>query len=113
MAEAHYPHTPGHKGSVETGRDAARAYATEAGRRQRQVLDSLTAGPATAEQIAARIDLHWYLVRPRLSELKAKGLVRDTGERRQTALGGKTCVHRLATPEEVAAFQAEKARANG
>jgi predicted ArsR family transcriptional regulator len=95
-----YPHMPGHKGDGGTSRAAAEAYAPQVKGRRAQVLDGLKAGPATAEQIGERIGLHWYLTRPRLSELKAMGLVIETGAHGQGALGGVVSVWRLTTPAE-------------
>jgi hypothetical protein len=66
-------------------------------------------GEASAEQIADRTERHWYLVRPRLSELKAQGKIRDTGKRAATGMGGQTIVWRLSTPEEVALHLAREA----
>lgn len=106
----HYPETPGFKGSSGTGREAAEYYAGQVNGRRLQVMDGLRSlGVATAEQIAAKIDLHWYLVRPRLSECKALGLVVETGERGKGALGGKVNTWRLLTEEERSLFLARKA----
>jgi DNA-binding IclR family transcriptional regulator len=104
-----YPTTPGHKGTLETGRQGAEYFAPKVGRRQAEVLDALREGPGTAEEIAERTGRHWYITRPRISELKAKGLLVDTGERVASAFGGKTHRVRLATAEELAAFEAAKA----
>jgi len=105
-----YPLSPGFKGRIETGRDGAEAFAPKLGARQREALDDLKAfGPSTAEEVAKRTDRHWYVVRPRLTELRLLGLVVDTGERRSTAFGGKTWVARVATPEEHALHLARAA----
>lgn len=95
-----YPDTPGFKGTMDTGRDAAATFAPKLGPRQAEVMSVLARGPATAEQIGAALDRHWYVIRPRISELKAMGLVVDTGRRPQTELGGKTHEVRLTTPAE-------------
>lgn len=101
-----YPQSPGFKGSPSgPGADAARAYEPQVSGRRRQVLDGLRGLPnarGTAEQIGERINLHWYLTRPRLSELKALGLVIETGDRARSALGGKTTVWRETTADEQA-----------
>lgn len=105
-----YPNTPGFKGAVDTGRDAAKAFAPKLGRRQQEALDCLAEiGPATADEVAGHIHRHWYVTRPRFSELREKGLIIDTGERRSTEFGGKTWVARLATPTEVAVHLARQA----
>lgn len=96
-----YPFTPGFKGAVETGREAAEAFAPKLAGRQAEVLADLEAhGPSTAEQIADRTGRHWFHVRPRISELRAMGLVADTGARFETGLGGKTHQVRLTTAAE-------------
>lgn len=77
--------------------------------RQNQVLRGLEPGPGTAEEIGVRIGLHWYLIRPRLSELKELGLVTKTGERGRGALGGSVIRWRLTTPDERAVFAADLA----
>lgn len=104
-----YPNHPGHKGDSGTGRDAAMKYAPQAPTRRAQVLHGLAAGPATAEEIGERIDLHWYLTRPRLSELKALGYVVETGERGRGALGGSVNRWRLTTGPERFDFNARQA----
>ena len=77
--------------------------------RRKAVLAAVERKHGTAEQIGERISLHWYLVRPRLSELKALGLVVETGERGKGALGGKVNVWRITTAEERGIFNARKA----
>jgi len=105
-----YPLTPGFKGNAETGRDGARMFASKCGSRQAEALEALRElGEASAEQIAEHTSRHWYLVRPRLSELKAQGKVQDTGRRAATGMGGQTTVWRLSTPEELALHHAREA----
>jgi predicted transcriptional regulator len=97
-----YPDTtPGFKGTIETGREAAYGFARKLGARQAEVMaDLLANGPSTAEQIAERTGRHWYVVRPRISELRNLGLVIDTGGRVETGMGGKTHQVRLTTAKE-------------
>jgi len=105
-----FPELPGWKGPSETGREAALAYAEQAkGRRRQVIIGLLDHGSSTAEQIGERIGLHWYLVRPRLAELRTLGLVTDSGMRGRGALGGRVIVWRLTTPEEKAAIEAARA----
>lgn len=104
-----YPETPGFKGHVETGREAAARFAPKVGARQREVLKALENGPASAEEIAEKTGRHWYLTRPRISELKQLGLCVDNGERVPSALGGKTHRVRLTTPVERSLWAARKA----
>lgn len=101
---------PGFKGDpAGPGADAARYYAGQMPRRQREVLVGLGTGPKNAEQISSEIGLHWYLVRPRLSELERKGLIVKTGARGTSALGGRSTMYRPATPEEVSLAHARRA----
>lgn len=106
-----YPNTPGWKGDSGVGRDAALMAAKHVKGRRALVLQGLEQGPGTSEQVAERIGLHWYLTRPRLSDLKALGQVIETGERGRGALGGPSTIWRLTTAEERAAFAARKADA--
>lgn len=103
-----YPNSPGFKDDGP-GREAALKCAPKAKGRRDQVLAGLNAGPATAEEIGERIGLHWYLTRPRLSELLALGLVAKTGDRGRGALGGSVNRWRLTTAAERAVFQVAKA----
>lgn len=98
-----YPEGVGFKGSANgPGADGAAYYERQVKGRRRQVLDGLQGlgGRGTAEQIGARVGLHWYLTRPRLSELKALGLVIETGERGTSALGGQSTLWRVTTNDE-------------
>lgn len=105
-----FPEHPGFKGDPQgPGADAALYYSAQVKGRRRQVLDGLADGPASAEQVADRIGLHWYLTRPRLSELKALGLVIETGSRGRGALGGSVSIWRETTEEERHRFNALKA----
>lgn len=105
-----YPNHPGHKGLIETGRASAEALASSLGKRQRETLEALEEiGPATADEVADHIERHWYVTRPRFSELRELGLIVDTGQRKETGMGGKTWVARIATPDELACHLATKA----
>jgi DNA-binding IclR family transcriptional regulator len=108
-----YPHGAGFKGANDgPGADAARYYGAQVRGRRLQVLNGLSKGPGTAEEIGERVALHWYLTRPRISELKALGLVTATGERGRGALGGSVTRWRLTTVEERSIFAARKAAAD-
>jgi len=105
-----YPFSPGFKGDAETGRDGARMFTSKCATRQAEALEALwELGEASAEQIAERTGRHWYLTRPRMSELRAQGKIQDTGKRAATGMGGQTIVWRLSTPEEVALHLAREA----
>jgi predicted ArsR family transcriptional regulator len=108
MSETSYPHRAGFKDDG-TGKEAAEAYGDKAVTNRSAVLIAVERKPGTAEQIGERIGLHWYLTRPRLSELKAMGLIVKTGERGKGALGGAVNVWRATTAEERALFNARKA----
>lgn len=81
---AKYPEVPGHRG-VETSVEAAEAMAPKIGRLQRLTLDAIarrsTRG-CTADEAADACGMDRWSIQPRVSELKAKGLIVDSGERR-------------------------------
>ena len=107
---APYPHSPGWKaGAPETSRKAAQAFAPKAIPLRVRVLEVLERGPATAEQVANQIDAHWMVIRARCSELRAQGLIDDSGQRGAGALGGKVVIWRATTPLERAAHSARVA----
>lgn len=109
-----YPDAAGYKGDSDTGREGAAHATLTLAARQQEVRDDLRAnGPSTPEEIAARIGRHWLHVKPRVSELKAKGVVTPTGDRRPTGLGGHSRVMRLCTAEEMAAHLAAREAEHG
>jgi hypothetical protein len=95
-----YPDAPGFKGTAETGREAAEAIAPKCGRLQRLTLQAIiAAGPAgrTADEAAERCGMDRWSIQPRVSELKAKGLIKDSGLRRPNVTGRNAVV--WVTPE--------------
>lgn len=84
-----YPDTPGHR-NVDTSMAAADAIAPKLGRLQRMahraIRDAGAAG-LTADELAARLGMDRWSIQPRTSELKRKGLIRDSGQRRPNATG--------------------------
>lgn len=104
-----YPQSPGFKGDLDTGRKAARQFAPKAKPIRQRALAVIERGPVTAEQIADQIGEHFMIVRARCSELRAQGLIDDSGRRGAGALGGRVVVWRATTPLERAAFVARKA----
>lgn len=84
-----YPNVPGHR-NVETSIAAADALAPKLGRLQQMaqlaIRDAGTHG-LTADELAARLELDRWSIQPRTSELKRKGLIRDSGQRRPNATG--------------------------
>ncbi|MGI9169397.1 MAG: hypothetical protein ACR2FH_04375 [Caulobacteraceae bacterium] len=103
-----YPHSPGFKGDLDTGRRAARSFAPKAKPIRARALAVIERHPATAEEVAEVIGAHWMIVRARCSELRAQGLITDSGRRGEGALGGKVVIWRSTTPLERAAFQATR-----
>ena len=84
-----YPDTPGHR-NVDTSMAAADAIAPKLGRLQRMACKAIgNAGVAglTADELAARLGLDRWSIQPRTSELKRKGLIRDSGQRRPNCTG--------------------------
>lgn len=85
-----YPDGPGFK-VRETSRAAAAAMAPQAKSLRARVFDELKRAPGTPEQIAHRLKEPLMNVRPRCSELAAKGLIIDS-EARGTAMGGRRAI---------------------
>ena len=82
-----YPDAPGHR-NVETSIAAAEALAPTLGRLQRMAEEAIRdAGPSglTADELAARLEMDRWSIQPRTSELRRKGLIRDSGQRRRNA----------------------------
>ena len=89
-----YPDAPGHR-NVDTSIAAANALAPKLGRLQRMALAAVRdAGwqGLTADELAARLDMDRWSIQPRLSELKRKGLVTDSGQRRRNVTGKQAIV---------------------
>ena len=84
-----YPDAPGHR-NVDTSIAAADALAPKLWRLQRMagaaICDAGVHG-LTADELAARLDMDRWSIQPRTSELKRKGLIRDSGQRRSNATG--------------------------
>ncbi|WP_080572809.1 hypothetical protein [Sphingobium yanoikuyae] len=90
-----YPHSAGFKGSAETGRQAAEAIAPQLGRLQRLVQDAVQARGSrglTPEEACDVLGMERVSLQPRFSELKAKGLVVDSGKRRLNRSSSKHAV---------------------
>lgn len=84
-----YPDAPGHR-NVETSIAAANTLAPKLGRLQRMAEAAIReAGRLglTADELAARLDLDRWSIQPRTSELRRKGLIRDSGQRRRNTTG--------------------------
>ncbi|MGI9169206.1 MAG: hypothetical protein ACR2FH_03400 [Caulobacteraceae bacterium] len=103
-----YPHSPGHKVPSDTGLLAARSFAPKAKPIRARAMAVIERHPATAEQVAEVIGEHWMIVRARCSELRAQGLIADSGRRGEGALGGRVVIWRSTTPLERAAFHSSR-----
>lgn len=89
-----YPNGPGHR-RIDTSVEAAAMIAPAAGKLQRMVLDAIAdAGLSgrTTDEVACFLDLSRTSVQPRTSELRRKGLIRDSGRRRPNASGVRAIV---------------------
>lgn len=88
-----YPFGAGHRGT-DTSRAAAAAITPHLASRQLDVLIVLRRlGRATGDEIMAALGVsNPNFVRPRLTELRLLGKIRDTGTRRPTPSGGTAIV---------------------
>jgi hypothetical protein len=89
-----YPDAPGHR-NVDTSIAAAEALAPKLGRLQRMAATAIRdAGlyGLTADELAARLDMDRWSIQPRTSELRRKGIIRDSGLRRPNATGKQAIV---------------------
>ncbi len=90
-----YPNNAGFKGSAETGREAAEAINERLGGLQRRVFDAVKGrgtNGLTPEEAADLLAESRVSVQPRFSELKAKGLIADSGKRRVNPSSRKRAV---------------------
>jgi len=91
-----YPVTPGAKVSG-TSQEAAEAVRPRAGIVRAKVLATLrSTGPMTTDECADVLRESVLTIRPRFSELRALGLIEDTGDRRQNDSGRNAIVWRAA-----------------
>lgn len=84
-----YPDTPGHR-NVDTSIAAANALARHLGRLQFMALAAIhEAGSRglTADELAARLKVERWSIQPRTSELRRKGYIQDSGQRRPNVTG--------------------------
>ena len=89
-----YPDAPGHR-NVDTSIAAAADIAPKLGRLQRLALAAIREAGwlgLTADELASRLELDRYTVQPRTTELKVKGFICDSGQRRPNATGKKAIV---------------------
>lgn len=84
-----YPDAPGHR-NVQTSVAAALDLAPKLGRLQKLSENAIQAAGCnglTADELAATLGMDRWSIQPRTSELKRKGLIRDSGQRRKNASG--------------------------
>jgi hypothetical protein len=89
-----YPDTPGHR-KVQTSIVAAEALAPKLARLQSLVRSAIAdAGEngLTANEVAVRLGMERWVLRPRTSELRRKGAIRDSGKRRPNVTGKQAIV---------------------
>jgi predicted ArsR family transcriptional regulator len=90
-----YPTMPGAKIRSGPSAEAARKIASSASRLRSLVLNELVSrGPGTADEIATRLERSALAIRPRISELRAAGLIEDAGHRRKNRSGLSASVWR-------------------
>jgi hypothetical protein len=86
---ASYPEAPGHRG-VDTSVDAACSMEISVKHLQRIALRAIRAAGSrglTTHELAATVNIHRDSIQPRTSELRERGLIRDSGGRRQNVTG--------------------------
>lgn len=89
-----YPDAPGHR-NVDTSIAAANAIAPQLGRLQLMAETAIREAGLyglTADELAARLGMDRWSIQPRTSELRRKGLIRDSGLRRLNATGKQAIV---------------------
>lgn len=94
MRNTSYPDVPGNR-SVDTSIAATADIHLQLGKLQRHVHEAIKAAGIyglTTNEIAARLNVDRGSVQPRTSELKARGLIRDSQMRRPNANGKKAIV---------------------
>lgn len=89
-----YPEVPGFKAEGTSKAAAASVDASELRLCVRLALRQ--EGPMTADECARVLGKSVLSIRPRFSELKAQGVIVDTGERRANDSGRKAIVWRVA-----------------
>lgn len=89
-----YPDFPGYKEHT-TSKQAAIEVAGRAGTLRKLCLNCLKERPFTADEIAGILGESVLSIRPRISELRTKGLIEKTKERRLNASGKQAIVWRI------------------
>lgn len=83
-----------HRGNLESVKAAEQGSARRPGQRQRifTFLHSRGTEGATCEEIELALDLRHQTCSARISELKAEGIIQDSGRKRQTSTGSEAAV---------------------
>lgn len=87
---AGYPNAPGWK-ARDTSRAAAEAIKPRAMSLRARVYESLRQAPGTPEDVAERLGEPVMNIRPRCSELSARGMIEET-QQRGPAMGGRRAI---------------------
>lgn len=84
-----YPYAPGHR-NVDTSIAAAIELEPKLGRLQKMALSVVREAGSnglTSDEIAELLGTERWSFRPRISELRRQGLIRDSGQRRLNSTG--------------------------
>lgn len=100
MREGFYPVSPS-PGVTDTSREAAERIDNKTW--EKLVLDRLRVAPFTMDEIATYYNAEVTTIRPRGSQLKARGEIYDTGQRRRNRFGRNCCVMAI-VPEQSRLF---------
>lgn len=98
-----YPNTPGHRGNVDTSIAAAESVAAHCPRMHRLILAALHAAGEhgmTGDELGDALGIERWSIRPRTSELKTLGWIRDSGQRRENAKTGIKAIVWQFVPED-------------
>lgn len=94
MSDGKYPSCPGHRG-IDTSAAAAESIAAGLGYLQAKVLIAIAEAGSrgmTTNELADQLRIDRGTVQPRTSELRAKGKIRDSRQRRVNRNGKKAIV---------------------
>ena len=90
--EQRYPYLPGFQVGSETSKEAAEAIEGRVPTIRDMVWAVLIDRSMTPDEVASALNLSILTVRPRVTELRRMGLIRDTGQRRSNESGHKAAV---------------------
>ena len=89
-----YPSGPGHQGT-DTSIEAAAEIAPTAGTLRNAAFKILSGRPSTADEVAELMSQSVLAVRPRITELRRTGQIRDSGVRRKNNSGRRAIVWQI------------------